>query len=112
MSSLNHTPGPWFVTKSKHGIDGGHFEIAIVAGVREDRSLVIHAADGDDEEEGYGNALLIGAAPDLLGVAREMLPRNLCLTNKNIPDDTIVPLECTMGDLRKVAAAIAKATGQ
>ena len=38
--------------------------------------------------------------------AKEMLPRNLCLTNPNVRDDAIIPLECTMGELRRIAAAI------
>lgn len=55
---------------------------------------------------------LDAAAPELLAVAQDMLPRNLCLTNSNIPDSTVVPLEVTMGELRKIAAVVAKATGK
>lgn len=57
------------------------------------------------------NAQLMATAPELLAVAEEMLPANLCLTNSNVRDDVVVPLECTMGDLRKIAAVIAKARG-
>lgn len=56
------------------------------------------------------DATLYAAAPDLLAVAREMLPPNLCLTNINIPDNTVVPIDVHMGELRRIAAAIAKAT--
>jgi hypothetical protein len=48
---------------------------------------------------------------DLLAALGDVLPRNLCLTNRNIPDSTIVPLETTMGELRQIAASIAKAKG-
>ena len=48
----------------------------------------------------------------LVSAARSMLPRNLCITNRNIPDSTIVPLDVTMGSLRKIAQAIASATGE
>lgn len=36
------------------------------------------------------------------------LPRNLCLTNANVSDDTVVPLECTMGELRQITDLLAK----
>ena len=48
---------------------------------------------------------------DLLEACQLAIPSGLCLTNRNIPDDFNVALDCTMGDLRKIAAAIAKATG-
>ncbi len=32
------------------------------------------------------------------------LPRNLRLENKGVPDQTVVPLDCTMGELRALAA--------
>jgi hypothetical protein len=59
---------------------------------------------------GTDNARLIAAAPDLLEALQGCLPRNVCLTNANIPDDTILPMDVTMGSLRKISAAIAKAT--
>lgn len=49
------------------------------------------------------------ANEELLAVARDILPRNLCLTNPNVPDSTVVPLDVTMGELRKIAAVVAKA---
>lgn len=53
----------------------------------------------------------MSAAPDLLEACEAAIPKGVCLTNKNIPDGFTVALDCTMGDLRKIAAAIAKATG-
>lgn len=35
------------------------------------------------------------------------MPVGVCLTNKNIPDSTTVPLEISMGDLRIIRAALA-----
>lgn len=48
------------------------------------------------------------AIDELLETLREVLPTNVCLTNRNIPDGFTVALDCTMGDLRKVAAVIEK----
>ena len=40
------------------------------------------------------------------------IPSGVCLSNSNIPDDTIVPIDATMGELRAVAAALALAKGE
>jgi len=64
--------------------------------------------------EQYAEPLLslAEAQSSALVVARDALegiiPRNLCLTNKNIRDVMIVPLETTMGELRQVANALAQ----
>jgi len=58
---------------------------------------------------GGGGDRLRDAAPDLLEAAKLALPSGVCLTNSNIPDSTTIPLDATMGDLRRIAAAIAKA---
>jgi Lar family restriction alleviation protein len=51
---------------------------------------------------------------DAMRAAREalrgMLPGNLCLANNVLPDDALVPLDTTMGELRAVAAALASLT--
>lgn len=44
---------------------------------------------------------------DLLSIAaKSVLPENFCLTNSNIPDDTVIPLDLTMGELRALHRAI------
>lgn len=48
-------------------------------------------------------------ADGLREAALAMLPKNFGLTNRNIRDDFVVPLECTMGDLRRLAAALSEA---
>lgn len=57
------------------------------------------------------DAALAAAAPELLAACLEAIPANLCLDNPNIPDDQVIPLDFTMGELRRIAAAVAKATG-
>lgn len=96
--SKGHTPGPWDCTGAKFPDD--------------DMGGVYYRIEADGMDMRAANARLIAAAPDLLAVACEMLPRNLCLTNPNIGDDTVIPLDVTMGDLRKIAAAISRARGE
>ena len=54
----------------------------------------------------------IAAQDGLVEAARSMLPHNVCLTNSNIPDSMIVPLETTMGELRKLSAALSAIKGE
>lgn len=63
--TTNHTPGPWSVTKAKHGVEMSQYVVAMVAPDRNDRALVVHAEQGDDGQ-GDANARLIAAAPELL----------------------------------------------
>lgn len=101
------TPGPWFVVPYGDGDSlvicsdaGGEWRICFMA---------THGGTASVWDAIQANAQLISTAPDLLAVVEGMLPRNLCLTNKNVRDDTVVPLETTMGELRKIAAVVAKA---
>lgn len=43
----------------------------------------------------------------LRGALELAMPVGVCLTNRNIPDSTTVPLEISMGDLRIIRAALA-----
>lgn len=71
---------------------------------------MIEAAENSNQA-GEDAVVAAAAAPELLAACRDMLPRNVCLTNSNVRDDVVVPLDATMGELRRIAAAIAKATG-
>ena len=51
------------------------------------------------------------AAMEMLAVCKHLLPKGICLTNTNVPDHFNVPLDATMGELRRLAAVIVKATG-
>jgi hypothetical protein len=46
---------------------------------------------------------------ELLEALKEVFPNNLNAINKNVPDTTVIPLDFTYGELRKISAAIAKA---
>ncbi|WP_303763763.1 hypothetical protein [Sphingobium yanoikuyae] len=64
-----------------------------------------------DEHEAEANADLIAAAPELLEALEELIPANLCATNLALPDDTVLPVDMTLGEIRRALAAIAKAKG-
>jgi hypothetical protein len=51
---------------------------------------------------------LHGVNAELLEALKAVLPRNLNLFN-NFPDTTLVPTDLTLGELRKISAAIFKA---
>lgn len=55
---------------------------------------------------------LHAANVELLAACKTTIPSGICLTNKNVPDDLVVPVDFTMGEIRKMAAAIAKHGGQ
>lgn len=109
--SAKHTPGPWNDGLYHEGRDGGRFRTFVTS---PDNIVPIACVptgvEGYGREEGRANAHLIAAAPELLEACKLAIPSGVCLTNKNVADSTIVSLDCTMGDLRKIAAAIAKAT--
>ena len=44
---------------------------------------------------------------ELREAAQAMLPKDLCLTNENWADGTIVPIDVTLGELRRLSAALA-----
>ena len=102
--SAPHTPGPWAVDSLGLVLDGPSSPNS--------RIVCDTTAGRISLEERKANALLIAAAPDMLAKLQAMLPKNVCLTNSNIRDDLNVPLDVPMGDLRAIAALIAKATGQ
>ena len=48
---------------------------------------------------------------ELVALLREFMPAGVSLTNKNVPDTVTLPLDITMGELRKLSAALAKHGG-
>jgi len=106
--TTNHTPGPWFCTKAKHGIDGSHYAIAVVGDDRGDRALVIHAAAGDDRQA-ESNAQLFLGAPELLAASETALGyiEAVCFNTPN-PKKRKNYADCAS----ILRAAIAKAKGE
>ncbi|WP_161626250.1 hypothetical protein [Sphingobium baderi] len=107
---MKHTTGPWEACdQGDYGDFDGNSRIILGDDMR---IAVVQWSPGDMQAESDANACLIAAAPDLLAALVEILgPLNVCSDNKNVPDDTCLPIDMTMGELRKARAAIAKATG-
>lgn len=95
------TPGPWFADPD--GRPGMEWNWHVCTS-EDDR--ICFMSNGPNSE---ANATLIAAAPDMAEALADIIPPNLCTTNPNVRDDVIVPMEVTMGELRKIAAALAKA---
>ena len=92
-----HTPGPWSV-----GSNSGHIETANAWRM----SIAIcynkdSKADGVSKEEFKANAQLIAAAPELLEALKEA--RSILATAEDVSEHL---------SIKKIDAAIAKATGQ
>lgn len=49
------------------------------------------------------------AATDLVEVCRQFMPKGIALDNANVSDAEIIPLDVTMGELRRMSAAIGAA---
>jgi hypothetical protein len=52
---------------------------------------------------------LEGSNKELLAALLGLLPKNICVGNGNIRDDTLLPMDVTMGEIRAAAKAIANA---
>lgn len=100
-----HTEGPWTINVDGCGdtfISGHNGEYVADLG-----------AQGDDPVRLKADAHLIAASPELLAALERLMPTNVCLTNPNVPDRTLLPLEMNImvGEMRSIAALITKAKG-
>ena len=129
---MTHTETPWFAAncsmKPKDGDDGKRFwEIRsgesckspyadAESGFIECGGTFIAHVFGETREESTANAARIvhcvNTHDALVKALEGCIPSGVCLSNSNIPDDTIVPIDATMGELRAVAAALALAKGE
>jgi hypothetical protein len=112
MTQAAHTPGPWAIEDPM-----GPDSLWIVQASKPTHEwfpiAVCNMPDEDDHlftsANVNANIRLIAAAPELLAALKSVLPKNVCLTNRNVPDRSEVEFTITMGELRAIAAAIAKA---
>lgn len=102
-----HTPEPWVIVTYGDGD-------SLVIHSGEHERVCFMATPGDSPgamERIEAHANLICAAPDLLSVCVELMPKGISPANGNVPDSTVIPVDITMGELRRLASAIAKAQG-
>jgi hypothetical protein len=112
VSGAQHTPGPWTVDDGGIRCDHEH-NYGIVAQVHDGHIYSEYTSDSATLEfANIADMHLVAAAPELFEACELAIPNEVCLTNRNIPDGIKVALDCTMGDLRKIAAALAKARGE
>ena len=112
-----HTPGPWEAKGRLVYAEGVVDTCSAVA-----NGCIVYCEETQQSDhdgriwftggDACANALLISAAPELLKAAKAFVPAGVSLSNHNVPDDTVIPLDATIGELRKIAAAIAKAEGR
>lgn len=72
------------------------------------------ASEGDALSAGFVGGMMSEAADtitELLAALETALPTGISLKNRNIPDSMNAPINATMGELRQIHAAIAKAKG-
>ena len=114
-AQTGHTPGPW---QSQHDFDlDGEFTIvgsvdgeAIDGHTHHTYTTVAEVYDNDNLAEDRANARLIAAAPGLLAALIQLIPSNVALGNDAWPDDTVIPVDVALGELRAARRAITKAT--
>ena len=109
------TAGPWYSCEPAMGFGA-------IKAARDDGDILIFglAAGADDErrteKEIEANARLIAASPDMAEALREaeaamaaMLPTNARLDNTRIHDGLVLPMDVSMGELRRLSAALTRA---
>lgn len=114
-----HTPGPWFgghLARADHPCDCTYIlaepYMGCVAEVRwSGDAEEKFAAEYPDREEAEANIRLISAAPDLLDALRPFADAIQYL-HPSHPDDGVTLDGFKVSDVRRAAAAIAKAEGR
>lgn len=109
---MSHTQGPWSATNNSFTHENG--EVADFYSITGPNcSHVCYMTEVDEREGGLADdACLVAAAPDLLEALEELVPLNLGMIPANMPDDTVLPVDVTFGEIRRARAAIAKAKGE
>ena len=112
---MTHTETPWATTNAKPRKITANGILICNAALR-NLGTAKQNKNGKGEAEAVANAARIvhcvNTHDALVKALEGCIPSGVCLTNSNMPDDTIVPIDATMGELRAVAAALALAKGE
>ena len=121
-----HTPGPWHWVNPETdepampSANSGYGSLRTVEEFGENKreekdgkfytsfrlpKFILNTEEIYDED-----ARLIAAAPDLLQCVIDAIPHGVSTDNKNIPDSQVIPVDMTMGEIRRMKAAFKKAT--
>lgn len=102
-SGQSHTPGPWKIDGRNRTNDGWCLYSPDGYGIG-----CVWDCNGNPENE--ANARLIAAAPDLYEALKRLIPTNINLNHPALSDETVLPCDVTLGELRAAAAALSKAS--
>jgi hypothetical protein len=113
--TMTTEPINWGGIPGPYALSPRHFwdkEIAIYAGQR--CLIEVDYDDMGEDEMAMAEATARAAAliPEIVMALRRMIPRNVCLTNRNIPDSQILPMDVEVGELRAIAALLSEIDGE
>lgn len=116
MSDAQHTPGPWFIFGNGHCVGGPASPDDSELSANPRAGVAMCHMSRRPPHENQANARLIAAAPDLLAACkpvdregRHKAPGDIMDGTWNV--DAHIELTLTVGELRAIRAAIAKAGG-
>ena len=113
---MTHTETPWQVEEGHIQRDSGGIRYWQITNGQDAIACNQFCYAGYDPDVNIANAARIvhcvNTHDALVKALEGCIPSGVCLTNSNIPDDTIVPIDATMGEFRAVAAALALAKGE
>lgn len=95
------TPGEW---RAEREVDLNGFETGKLW-------IVMGGAPCAYDFDRYEDAVLAAAAPALLEALRGLVPTNMGTPPASLPDEQILPVDMTVGELRMALAALLQATG-
>jgi hypothetical protein len=103
VADVQHTPGPWTaLLHTGNGVTVGRDDDWTITGA--DGQSVCW--EGGPNDHADANARLIAAAPDLLAALSSILPSPLCGESWDLPDEEMVQITVTLGELRAARAAL------
>lgn len=105
-ATTQHTPGPLSFKED------GEANVYAIFDDRGDWLAIVKHNGRQWQREQVANLNIWTAAPDLLRAAIEVWPSNLGRIPDDMPDDAVLPVDITAGELRQLALAIAKAEGR
>lgn len=76
-------------------------------------AFLVAAIAGDLADEGtHRVGRILAAAPAMFRAIESFMPAGVAIGNGNVPDDIVIPMDVTMGELRAFEAALKEARGQ
>jgi len=103
VADVQHTPGPFAVHPVKAWIMCSQLD---EEGEPTPVAALAHPTAYRSEVETRANGALFAAAPDLRAALHSILPSPLCGESWDLPDEEMVQITVTLGELRAARAAL------